>query len=127
MKSPGHQQHPEHKVREEPLHDRTVKVEFNGETIAQSKDVIKLIEDGAPVRYYFSRSDVRMELLTPGAATSECPFKGHATYFDLQAGGQTLKDAVWTYETPYEEHDALAQRLAFYDDKYPAIRVTLAD
>ena len=124
MKSPGHQQHPEHQVREAAVQD-VVKVRFNGVTIAESDAVIKVEEDECPVRYYFPRSDVRMETLSPSATTTDCPFKGHATYFDLSADGRQLKDAVWTYETPYEEHEDLAQRVAFYDDKYPEISVSL--
>ncbi|MDY0747720.1 DUF427 domain-containing protein [Paucibacter sp. R3-3] len=126
MKSPGHQQMPDHQVREERAKG-VVKVRVNDVTIAESDQVIKVTEDKSPVRYYFPRSDVRMEALTPTDTTSECPFKGHATYFDLEAGGQTLKDAVWTYETPYDEHADLAQRLAFYDDKYPAIQVIVGN
>jgi uncharacterized protein (DUF427 family) len=68
-----------------------------------------------------------METLQPSSTTTECPYKGHASYFDLEADGQRLKDAVWTYNTPYEEHADLAQRVAFYDDKYPAIGVTVGD
>jgi len=126
MKSPGHQQHPEHQVRESHVDD-VVKARFNGMTIAESEDVIRVDEDGAPPRYYFPRGDVRMERLQPTATTTECPFKGHAGYFDLEVDGQRLKDAVWSYDTPYDEHAGLAQRVAFYDDKYPAITVTVGD
>jgi uncharacterized protein (DUF427 family) len=122
MKSPGHQRAPDHQVRETHVKE-VVKVRFNGVTIAESNNVIKVDEDKSPVRYYFPRSDVRMETLTPTTTTSVCPFKGRATYFDLAVDGKHLKDAVWTYETPYDEHADLAQRLAFYDDKYPAISV----
>jgi len=123
MQSPGHRQHPEHTVRDESM-AQVVKVKVNGVTIAESDKVIKVVEDGAPVRYYFPRDDVRMETLSPSTMTTECPFKGHATYFDLEADGQRLKDAVWTYESPYDEHADLAHRVAFYDDKQPAIRIT---
>ena len=126
MKSPGHRKFPHHKVREERVDD-VVKVKVDGVTIAESKDVIKVDEDKAPIRYYVARSDVRMETLQPTATTSECPFKGSANYFDIDVDGKRLKDAVWTYNAPYEEHADLAQRVAFYDDKYPDIRVTLGD
>jgi len=121
-KSPGHRQHPEHKVLESRV-PHTMKVEVDGVTVAQSDDVVRVDEDQAPARYYFPRSDVRMEMLTPSRVTSDCPFKGHATYFDLKAGAKPLEGAVWTYESPYDEHLALRQRVAFYDDKYPQIRV----
>jgi uncharacterized protein (DUF427 family) len=125
-KSPGHKKWPDHQVREAHV-AQVVKVKFNGEVIAESRDVICVDEDKSPKRYYFPRSDVRMQTLQPTASITECPYKGRATYFDLSAGGKLLKDAVWTYESPYDEHADLAQRLAFYDDKYPDIRVQLGD
>ena len=121
-KSPGHQKWPNHQVREERVAE-PMKVTVGPDVIAKSSDVIRVVEDGAPPRYYFPRNDVRMQTLSPTDTTSECPYKGHARYFDLNVGGNTIKDAVWSYETPYDEHVALTRRLAFYDDKSPQIRV----
>jgi uncharacterized protein (DUF427 family) len=121
-RSPGHRDHPDHKVAEQPLSER-IKVSVAGQTIADSSDVIKVEEDGSPVRYYFPRTDVDMKQLQASATTSQCPFKGVANYFSINVGGKQLKDAIWSYEAPYEEHLALKGRLAFYDDRLPEISI----
>lgn len=124
-KSPGHQQHPEHRVLERRL-DQRMMVSVNGDVVADSKDVIQVDEDRSPRRFYFPRTDVKMEKLQPSQLTTQCPFKGTARYFSISAGGKQLKDSVWSYETPYDEHAELAGRVAFYDDKMPEIQVESA-
>ena len=124
-KSPGHQKMPSHKVEEERVRG-TMKVEVDGEPIAESADVIRVKEDNHPDRYYFPRSDVQMNKLERTVTTTECPFKGTAHYFNIKTDGQRFNDAVWTYENPYDEHQNLKDRVAFYDDKIPDIQVLAA-
>jgi uncharacterized protein (DUF427 family) len=121
-KSPGHQQHPEHKVQSLRVQQH-MSVTANGEVIAESGDVLRLNEDGSPGRYYFPRGHVKMQKLQPSQTTSECPFKGTARYFNVVLDDGVLHDAVWSYEQPYDEHRDLQGRLAFYDDKVPQLHI----
>ena len=120
--SPGHRKWPDHQVREERL-QQSVEVEVEGVVVANSSNVIKVVEDKSPVRYYFPRADVRMDKLKRSQTTTECPFKGHASYYSLNLGERQIDDAVWTYEDPYDEHRTLKDRIAFYDDRFPEIHI----
>jgi uncharacterized protein (DUF427 family) len=115
---------PDHKIEEKRTGER-VRVEVAGHQIADSSDVIRVDEDDYPSRYYFPRADVKTDKLERSSTTTQCPFKGTASYYNLKLDDRKLKDAVWSYELPFDEHLALKGRLAFYDDKMPEIRVTV--
>ena len=121
-KSPGHQKFPDHHVREQQV-GQPMKVEVDGEVIAASIDVIRVVEDRNPVRYYFPRDAVSMRHLQATSTTTHCPFKGEANYYTLKVGSHRWPDAVWSYEDPYEEHRDLRGRLAFYEERIPGIQI----
>ena len=103
----------------EPL-DGTVRVEFNGEIIAQSDRVIALHESRLMPAYYFSMEDVRTEFVVPSELTSRCAFKGDAGYWNVQVGDRLEANAAWGYENPDENVAAIAGHIAFYWDRMDA-------
>ena len=98
-------------------------VELDDKRLADSRDVVRVDETGHPVRYYFPRDDVKMELLKPSAKVTSCPFKGTANYFDIRTAEHTVSDGVWSYEDPYDEHLGLKGRLAFDESTSSALRI----
>jgi uncharacterized protein (DUF427 family) len=77
---------------------RHVRVESDGQVLAESDRAMELDETGLPTRFYVPREDVRTDVLTPSETTSHCPFKGDATYLS----GPGVADAFWVYEAPSE-------------------------
>ncbi|KHJ52537.1 hypothetical protein PZ78_03690 [Vreelandella venusta] len=96
------------------LHPSKQRMQVRVEVIllADSTNTLELREHGYPPRHYFSREDVRMDLLTVSETTTYCPFKGHTVYFSL---GER-RDIAWSYKEPVEGMEAIAGRVAFYGD-----------
>jgi len=94
-----------------------VRVTFNGEVIADTRDALLLEENGYPPVAYVPREDVKMERLIRTSHTTYCPHKGQATYYSISNGGQAARNAVWSYETPIEAVGAIRELLAFYPDR----------
>lgn len=118
--APGYRQHPDHTVIITP-HSGHVRVAFNGRTIAESDNTLAVRESRYPAVLYFPRADVAMDLLQPTAHQTHCPFKGDARYWSVTVDGKTAENAVWGYDTPFDEAAALAGHVAFYPDRIDAI------
>jgi uncharacterized protein (DUF427 family) len=111
--APGFKSRPEHRIAVSPAGKR-VHAAFAGEVIADTHEALAMKEGDYPVVYYFPRKDVRMERLERSTHSTHCPFKGDASYFSLKGGP---RDAVWSYERPFDEMAAIREYLAFYADK----------
>ena len=96
---------------------RRVRVMFGGETVADSRRVKLMHEQGHLPVYYFPRSDVQMDLLEATDLTTHCPFKGDASYWSVRVGEHLAKNAVWGYPDPIDSAPPLADYLAFHWDK----------
>ena len=86
-----------------------MKAIWNGETIAESDDIVT-VEGSA----YFPATALRSDVTRPSDHTSVCPWKGTAQYYSLEVGGKTNANAVWFYPEPKEAAAQIRGRVAFW-------------
>jgi uncharacterized protein (DUF427 family)/transcriptional regulator with XRE-family HTH domain len=94
-----------------------VEVTLGGEKLAESDRPVLLDETGLPTRYYLPRADVRTDLLRPTDHHTICPFKGAATYWSAEVGGEVHDNLVWSYETPIPEAAQIAGLMCFFSER----------
>jgi uncharacterized protein (DUF427 family) len=113
--SVGHPRDPFHRVDALPS-SRTVRIELDGELIAESDRPVLLFETMLPTRYYLPREDVRVEL-RPTATTTQCAYKGTANYFGVTVAGRTVDDIAWTYRTPFTDATPVEGLVCFFNER----------
>jgi uncharacterized protein (DUF427 family) len=96
---------------------RHVKVEVDGEVVAETDRPLLVVETGLPPRWYVPRADVRLELLTPTDTQSTCPYKGVASYFSMTVNGTEHEDIAWTYNAPWPEAPKIEQAMCFFNER----------
>jgi len=96
----------------EPI-DHQVKA-YNGDTlIASSSRARVMYETRLPVTIYFPVEDVCGTLSPNPDRRTFCPFKGTASYFDLNIDGQSVPNAAWSYEKALPESRDVEGYIAF--------------
>lgn len=88
-----------------------------GAVLGESSAALELIEGEYPPVIYFPRDDISMAFFDQSETTSSCPYKGTATYFNLEAKSGTVADAAWSYEDPKEAVAEIGGYLAFFGGK----------
>lgn len=96
---------------------RHVRVEVNGQTVADSQRPMILYETGVRPRYYLPLTDVRLDLLVDSDHHTQCPYKGTASYYSVQVGEVQRENIIWYYPFPHPEVGKIQNLLAFYDEK----------
>jgi uncharacterized protein (DUF427 family) len=117
IKIPG----PDHPITIEANSSRVV-VTVGGRVIADTRAALTLREASYPAVQYFPLGDVDMAALTRSEHTTYCPYKGDASYYSIPAGGDRSRNAVWTYESPFEAMAQIKGYVAFYPDRVDEIR-----
>jgi len=81
---------------------------YNGTTIAQSEQTVEV--EG---NQYFPPESINRELLHPSDTHTTCPWKGEASYYSLETGGETVDDAAWFYPDPKPAAANIKDHVAF--------------
>ena len=82
---------------------------FNGTVIAQSDD-IEIVEGNA----YFPVDSLNKQFVHDSSHSTHCPWKGDASYLDIEVGGERATNAAWYYPNAKEGAEAVVGRVAFY-------------
>jgi uncharacterized protein (DUF427 family) len=100
---------------------RRVRIERDGEVLAESSAPRLVFETNLPTRHYLPREDVREDLLRSSATTTACPYKGHASYFSVAVGDRVVPDLAWIYEDPLPDAAELGGLVAFFDERVDVV------
>jgi uncharacterized protein (DUF427 family) len=85
------------------------KAVWNGAVLAESDQTV--IVEG---NHYFPPGDVRPEYLRSSDTHTVCPWKGTASYHDVEVNGQRNADAAWFYPDPKPAAARIKNYIAFW-------------
>ncbi len=83
---------------------------WNGHILAQSDDIV-IVENNI----YFPLGSIKSEYFQESDATSHCPWKGDALYYNIVAGGVVNANAAWYYTAPSEKAAQIKDHIAFWN------------
>ena len=82
---------------------------WNGAVLAESDQTV-VIEGN----HYFPPESINCEYFKETSTHTTCPWKGQASYYDLEVSGEVNKDAAWFYKQPSDLAKAIKDHVAFW-------------
>ena len=86
-----------------------MKAIWNGQIIAESNET-KIIEGN----HYFPSNTLKKQYFSESSTTSNCPWKGTASYYSLDVDGVKNNDAAWYYPNASEPAKGIEGMVAFW-------------
>ena len=86
-----------------------MKAIWNGVVLAESEDTV--VVEG---NHYFPKQAVNWEYFKPNDSQTTCPWKGIASYYDIEVAGEVNAGAAWYYKEPKPAADMIKDRVAFW-------------
>jgi uncharacterized protein (DUF427 family) len=85
------------------------KAMWNGAVLAESGKTVKIESN-----QYFPPDSIKPEYFKPSATHTICPWKGTASYFDVEVNGKLNHDAAWFYPDPKPAASEIKGYIAFW-------------
>ena len=86
-----------------------MKAIWNDQIIAESDDTIQI--EG---NHYFPPESINKEFYKESETRSLCPWKGTASYYNIEVNGNTNADAAWYYPEASELAKSIKGYVAFW-------------
>ena len=85
------------------------KAVWEGAVLAESDDIV-VVEGNR----YFPPDAIRWEYFQHSSQTTVCPWKGTASYYDIEVNGKKNAAAAWYYAEPKPAAKQIRGRVAFW-------------
>lgn len=82
---------------------------WEGTVLAESNKTVEV--EG---NQYFPPDAIKSDYFKPSATHSVCPWKGTASYYDVEVGGKLNHDAAWFYPEPKAAAKQITGHVAFW-------------
>ena len=79
------------------------------EVVLAESDKYEIVEGNA----YFPPESIKRGYFKDSDTEYECPWKGHANYYDIVVAGEVNKDAAWYYPDPKPAAIQIKAHVAF--------------
>ena len=86
-----------------------MKAIWNGQVLAESDDTV-VIEGN----HYFPPESINKEYFKPSETHTKCPWKGTASYYNIEVNGEVNEDSAWYYPEVSEQAKPIKGRVAFW-------------
>jgi len=86
-----------------------MKAIWNGQVLAESNETVPL--EG---NQYFPPESINKEFFKGSDTHTTCPWKGVASYYNVEVGSEVNKDAAWYYPAPKDAAAKIKDHVAFW-------------
>ncbi len=86
-----------------------MKAIWNNKVLAESDETV-IVENN----HYFPADSMHKEFFKTSAKHTTCPWKGEASYYDIDVNGNINSGAAWFYPTPKEAAANIKNYVAFW-------------